>query len=520
MIPRPSTRDSWVKSIILSGLIAAMVMVVCTFIADGPLDYLDADVHLCWSRAFHVALGEGHWPRWSANDFAGLGAPVFVFYAPLAHALAAAFIAMGAAPGLALNAVYATATIMLAVVIYHWMRSRFGVRVAIAIAVTWTMLPQLTLPGWRFNMPATALALAACASVLWQLERLLCGRRDASVWLALSFALVFYTHTLSALLLGAVLTAISAALLFRTNGPCAARYLLLALTAGTVLAAPHWLPAWIAADSVQLGNFVQPTAKRIEYNFLFAGQGPAPWPERDLIQLTNLWLLAALLLSIGLLARRREGLAESTWPWFALAALLAFAAMTPLAAPLYRLIEPSRFVQFGWRWQGIFALFALPVIAAALAALRSRKLFGVALLALMPLFVTGAGIVPGWSVFGLPRLPRLTSLEAQRRSIECAATPPEYLPHGLLQSELALLLQDRTPLRVVSGRAVLIDVVANSHRREYFVDAEMLSHLQLRVFASPGWSLTLDGVPIEPISQQPLVEVEVNAGQHVLTLTY
>ena len=160
------------------------------------------------------------------------------------------------------------------------------------------------------------------------------------------------------------------------------------------------------------------------------------------------------------------------------------------------------------------------MIAAALAALRSRKLFGVALLALMPLFVTGAGIVPGWSVFGLPRLPRLTSLEAQRRSIECAATPPEYLPHGLLQSELALLLQDRTPLRVVSGRAVLIDVVANSHRREYFVDAEMLSHLQLRVFASPGWSLTLDGVPIEPISQQPLVEVEVNAGQHVLTLTY
>ena len=507
----PAVSPSRLLPRLIAGAFALLALVQAgqSLGAEGLVRFRDWHVHLCWQQGFFDALVAGEpWPRWITQANQGFGGPVFLYYPPLAYFLGSALLGAGASAALALKTLYAASLLAGALGVFFWLRHRVSDAQAVALAALWCVLPAGSQFALHFNMPASALALALLPWIALRLER----PRDGAVdpWLVLLLAALLYTHVLSAFLLAICLALCVALLGWRGGGKGrrqAGRIALSGLLA-TALAAPFWLPLLLALDAVHLEHLRSAAPWRVVDNLLGAG-GQLP----SLAEASSGLLLLGALVFATLRAPRDH---PARWIYL-LCGVLGFVLASALATPLYQALPALQFLQFPWRWDGLVALCALRLMAAALldppAAGRPAAIGWTALVLSLALAWHSAAPLRAAAAQRVPA--DEAALHAQR----CVWPNLEYRPRAMGEAWRLDLQTWPRHARLVegSGRISALD----ASLRRYRVALDSAATVQFPQLAFEGWRARMEPMQTAPADAQSLdgrLMLRLPAGRYTLTL--
>lgn len=500
-----------------SAALFPVVLAASVLFPAGLLREVDWHLHLCWLQGFSQGLHEGAWyPRWIDGANEGLGGPIFLYYAPLAYYIGGAFVSAGFSTAFALKAIYLLSLLLCATGLYRWLAPVAGRHAAILLGAAGMATPQLTQFAFLYNMPASALAVGLMPWIGYALERK--GRRSTCVLvLSAALAALMLSHTISAFQIMFFL-ALAGMLgsLFRHTRSRALGLLLPSALLAACLAAVYIVPMATSLGWIHHEQFIAPSAWRIHANLLFSGGESPSGPSThgsDLFEIPNALALGILLLATAILMRRGTTTASFAWVAYAGFALFAFALMTPLSSALYERVDVLRYMQYGWRWQAVFVLCVLRVVAAALRPAEahprptpnatshpgSRDLIRTGTNIAM---AAGAIAIAGWNVnllapmLGLkgadPGMHRVAQDEAERHAARCIWRDPIYRPIAMGQGWNRPLDQLPREPHVLSGRVHVLGSQLTHQRKRYDIVADVESRIVFPVLNFPGWQVTVD----------------------------
>lgn len=492
---------------------------------DGVPRALDWPIHLCWIEGFSAALADGViYPRWIDTANGGLGAPVFLYYPPLAFVLASGFKGLLGSSLAALKASLLLSQGLLFAGCVFWFRSRLDRSTALLLAALVVLSPVILIPSLLFTMPAAALSLAIAPWLLAGLDR--CGEVTAARCLTLALLT-------AALLLAHLPTALSmllpiAALLASQGRRESAGVAIIAMGVGALLAAPYWVTALLHLDLVHSEHLTSASYWQIGSNLLdprgIAVGAAVPRFAASLQSAGWSVLLASLLLAWML--RRAEPSQASLAARAALAAsLLLVALASVIAAPLYDAWPALAMMQFGWRWLPAALLMlvwaaacSLRALSAPVGAARSRVVALVSAALLLPAML---GAVQVWALDARAGHGRVSANEATPAARSCRVDPLEHRPLSLGSQWQRALRRDAPMLWAVRGRAHVSNEVVSTHRRAATVTLDAPATLQWSALAFPGWTLRANGSPL-PLTTTALgnYEFKLPPGRHALELRF
>lgn len=514
-----------------------VALAVWVLLPDGLVRHLDWHVHLCWLQGFHDGLAHGAvYPRWIDGANQGQGGPVFVYYAPLAYYVGSVVMWLGASAAAALDGVYALALFVCAVGLYVWLRGVAGGAGALLLAGFGLLAPQLTMFAYAYNMPASALAVAVLPWVGWALER--GGARVLQVVvLAVVLACLLLAHTLTGFQVMLLLAAAGAVAWVMPHWRGAAvRVLLPAAVLACALAAVYLLPLVDQRDLVHAHHLLDAPNWRIASNLQFAwlfGGARAAQGEFA-FDIANGAALLLLGVAVWRIRRRSAAPGGDAWIAYACAAVVAFVLMTPLSAWLYAWFEPLRFLQFGWRWQALFLLCVLRVVAEAMrvpartsppSAIRSRWWSGSVMVACGAVIVACmVQVTPSLAalVGRGPDVGHVDADEAAHHAARCVWPTLEYRPVAMGEGWRRDL--DRLPREpsVLRGRAHVVSADDVGERKIYRIVADVPSRVVFPVLQFPGWVVQHDGrvMPAEALSHDGRIVLDLARGTHDVVLRF
>jgi hypothetical protein len=508
---------------------ARLLPVAAVALAAGPLllhgypKGHDWTLELARLVEWRAAVAEGEWlPAWAGDVYRGLGAPVFVFYAPLFSALACGAGALLGSLEAGAVAAVAAALALAALGMQRLAAAATGDASAARVAaVLYVLSPYLVCDAYARNADAELLGLALLPLPLLGVLRAAQEPRRAAALLALGLALVVLAHNLTALV-AAALVGLGAAWLHARRGGARA----LGATAGGAalglgLAAFFWVPALAYRPLVRSEELL---AGKFDYTRHFL----TPAEAFGLETWHSAGPLAPLLLAAAALALVR---AAPGAPRRLLAGCLAgavgFAFLTgEPSALLWRAVPWLPLFQFPFRWLGPLSLLAALAGALAFAVLlsgRGPRPRALAQLAILALAVANA----------LPALRRAEPLPGVRARREALLTPDgvrarglrvtarrEYLPRAADPE-----LPERRPatLEVAPGAPELaLEIEEERPRRLRFtVHAEAPARLRVARLAFPGWEVQVEGARAPArAGGDGRIEIEVPAGARAVELCW
>ena len=394
---------------VLISFLATLLVLRCGY---GPTVLHDSlSIYWVWADQFTAELAKGHlFPRWLPDSNAGLGAPVFYYYPPLAFYVAGLFGLAGLTTYASLLATFWLAFAGSGFACWCWLRGRSTHPLLGAMFF-------MAAPYHLYNYVdrgalAESVAIALIPVLAIGLRRISEGRGGLII-AAVGYAAMIGTHLPLALLTGVFLIAPYALWHRQRMGRFVA-----ATALGVTAAAITILPALMLSCFHDEGQLYRSANLRTDYWNLFAGH----WSDPN-FTLTFAIVAATVLAAAGLATRRDR------WALLAIATLLVVAGLVPFFWSLPVLAK----VQFPFR--------ALPIAEFALATALARSVI-VPRAAALPLIVSVA-ILPG--VYNAPRdMGRLRAVHPDAY---------EYLPKGVLgPNQLNAKLSDVTATRIPPPR--------------------------------------------------------------------
>jgi hypothetical protein len=519
------------------GLVAAVPLARVPFFASD-----DGLVHVwrLWEYARVAGLGYLP-PRWAPDAAYGFGTPIFTFYNPLAYALGAVPVLLGATAADATKLVFALSLVLSALGAYFlgaaWNR-RFPLAAGLTSALLYTLIPYRLATVYQRGALAESLGLALAPwVVLFALRAAEVGRPARAAPLALAVGALILSHTIAALLTLPFAGALALARLLeipRPQRPTGLLVLSLGLALGVALGALYWLPAFAEQSTVHLDR-----ARWTEVGGGFLGSFQWPW---QLVQATPLHdyaadvaesrmapdrfprlpLVAAVTLLLGLTAGLWRGaLRRAAGLVVLLGLLVALGLAAPPALPLWRTFELLAAVQLGWRFLAVILLMAIP-LAASLPDLPVR---GAPFLAVTLGLATAAASLVNLPVQSTPwsvareRPAELSFFERKTGEFALGALR-EYVPRGADLTPEQLTLEPADSAGASTAEIDVGLVAADPVRRVYDVATAVPSTLLLDLFAHPSLGATLDGSPaiLRSVSDDGLAAVDLPPGQHRLEI--
>lgn len=479
---------------------------------------LDWHVHVCWISGYADALAHGvPYPRWIDTPNAGLGAPVFLLYPPLGHLLGA-LAALASSATVGLKTVVSLATLLQYFGARSWFLLHTSRGNAALLAAAFCVAPQVVAPGYWFNMPATALGLAFAAWTLSLLDPLRASSVRQLAGLSLVSGLLLLSHLPTALTAMPAMAALLLATL--RQQPASAALRLAALLMGTVVASPYLLATWLSADLLHTDFLRENPLWRVEQNLWPLSGEPL---TRALAENAGWFRLAAFCgLAVALVAllvlqiRRRL---DASAVLLAIVALLCLSLMFAFSAPLYAAIPALQWLQFGWRWQGLFLLMVLALAARALGEARAVTAAAMGLGLLLGLGVLSAlGPDPQAPFWGRTRT---SAAEGSDAAARCLWDTLEHRPRSMGNRWRVDSRELPQSLQVVDGRTHVLAATRSPHARHYRLHVDFPGRVRLDAIAFPGWGVELDGHAKEAqTSDDGLIEIDLPAGGHELFLRY
>ena len=405
------------------GLILGLAALLIARAGLGTIGIHDnLGVYWTWADQFTPELARGNlYPRWLPASYAGLGAPVFYYYPPLAFYLTALFGLAGLSTYASLIAAFGCAFGASGISCWSWLRGRTNhplIAACLFMAAPYHMFDYVD----RAALPE-CVAIALIPVLAIGLRRI-AERRGGVSLTAVAYALMIGAHLPLALL-----TSIFFVAPFALRHRQQIRAFSLSVTVGVSLAAISLLPALALAPYHDGAQLYREPFLRPGYWSLFAGNFSDPTFVRVHVIAGAIVATAALIL-----ARRKCG-----WAAYAIGVAAIVAGLLPFVWSL-PLIEQ---VQFPYR--------ALPLAEFALATAIARLPRGDSAMPVCAamMLVVSASMLPG---LGAPA-DNLERLKALHPDVY------EYLPKGVLQpgqthARLAEVLAPRVPPPSVSGMVV------------------------------------------------------------------
>ncbi len=345
----------------------------------------EGPAYLFRASEFFSLLSQGElYPRWCADFYWGYGYPFFVFYSPGLFYTSSVFRFFGLPVDTSVSLAACVSNLLLFMGSYR-LAGLYTRQRSVAFAASLFSL----LAFYRFVQVHVRTDYAeafATALVPWVLaEAVILSRsmeRKALVRLALMHALVFFSHTITAVMTSAALGLIGLSMLVRGDARAFARVAAGSLLA-VMVASVYWLPAFVEQKYVQTEKLVEKSddvnyhyadhfvypEQRVRMEFYY---GDSRAGQDDRLSFASSWVFwviagcAAFLAASRPAWRRKNGGILLGW-------ILTNLMMMPAAGVLWDHLPMIPYFQFPWRFLLLDLVVAAPLAAAVLDELILRK---------------------------------------------------------------------------------------------------------------------------------------------------
>ncbi|MBV8847746.1 MAG: hypothetical protein JO307_33445 [Bryobacterales bacterium] len=517
----------------IAGILAVSIVSGYPFLFGGMHIGHDSVEHLQRYSCVVEQFWRGEiYPRWLARMNSGLGSPIMFVYAPLPYlvpTLLRPLLPLGAAhnrESLELGISLWFALLLSGLTAFLWLRTLAAGTSALIAAIVYMLMPyHLSIDLYARDAVAEMWTFAWMPLCLYFAGRLIeteqpaeMRPRLAGLGLAISYALLIYTH----LMITVLFTPALAAMLVFYPQP-KARYSTLRngcgwLALGLGLAAAYWMPAAAHVHNLSPQRMVAANSKlAYDFNFAFAWRALKSQTGDDLFLWKISWVAATTLaaaVAAFLLARRLNRRISDFWLGVAVMSLLM---MLPLSRVVWKVVPALSAIQFPWRFSTTLVLAATALLAMACDALAEnrggwRSFAG----------ATVAGIVLVWVVTdaksvlsAAPWSPNMSLHFGDTWLPVWSQTDPAYqTPQGLL------LLSQRPAVGGNWSGAVSIHRW-NARDLEFTSSVKAGNWLTVRRLYYPGWAaMTANGreLQVRPSPDTGLVDIQAPAGMNRIRL--
>ena len=352
-----------------------LIVTVCigfaAFIAVAPELFLffpkthSAPYNIPWAAGFVGQLTEGDlYPRWLHSYPAGIGAPVFYFYAPLPFYLMATGHLMFQSSGVVEILIYFhwLALLLSGVAFYIWARSISNYLPALFSSVLYIFLPYHLGEAFIRGALGEIMAYVFIPLILLHTNKMMESNRSLA-WAAIFYAALIASHLPSALLFSFVWVIYAFAVAAKKNMPQAALRLMLAGLLGAALAAFYVLPALWMRQYMPSDAWVNAAGPHfLPINNLFFGDvamnGYIRYVFIVLLVPTAIAILSAIILKAMLQQNSGQRFSISRMQTATVVGALIILGfcwfmMTTPSSVLWLNIDILRQVQFPWRFGAI-----------------------------------------------------------------------------------------------------------------------------------------------------------------------
>ena len=509
----------------------------------------DVRYHMSWFLSYRDALGTGaFYPRWLPDQMAGMGSPALYFYPPFTTVF------FGLVDTVTLHRlapvhVLGTGAFLMAVLsacsFFTWARTCTTVRVAAIVATCYALAPYHLM----IDLHARA-ALAEFAAYIWVplifagVNRIVAGR--GAIWilcLAMAVAGLFFTHLLTAMMVGPAALLYTVFQLVRT-GPATTRMrmqtlaiLVLAVCCAIGLAAVFLVPAirLLRFTDVSALYGRQIAASAMTPSF-FATSGVSWQTYQFHLKLAfcvglYLCMWAYLLIELMLASRHRQrrparGAEALLWAGVAGTCLLFISGQ---AGFVFAEPSPFRSIQFLWRFL-VIVEFATLSFFLTMCASRSPGTYRTRLQGVCALLFAAALAVQLVDLRHTMQSRGGQGGVMQLDTVKFRLSPTEYFPSrtGFPMAEKKVMprlnkyLGDAPGARVLAGSATIIRAGRKDGRFALELDARGAATIGVAQFYFPGWRAVDQAghaLPVLPATADKIAAFRVEAGRHRVTVS-
>lgn len=476
---------------------------------------------------FHENISHGVLlPRWAPDLEFGAGQPLFLFTPPLLFYIAELWRLMGAASVTALNLAAICVILASAFGMFKLADFYFGRKAGWLSAAAYTYAPYYHVDLYVRHALAEFAAFAFYPFILYFFGRY--AKKPDPKFLffaAASYAGLVVTHNQSALLFSPLLLAFLVFLSWQGRSMRLFFRLALGLVSGLVLSAFVWLPALVEMKFVSIDRSVQDyLSYRNHFVFLpqfFSsawGYGLSVIGPSD--QMSFSFGLGHLVIAIAaaVLAWKLSSGELRVWVIFWTTTLgILVVLMLPVSAPVWGILPLLNQVQFPWRLLGPASL-SIAILAAVFGGAIDRNVRR-----------SGCFFVAGLAILILPNL---THIRPERYfQIDSKEWTPQFIAQSGFETTTSYEFEPRwvkqregywrEEFRLVSGEAMVSDIVRSPTLWRANVSGHTESVLQARLLYFPSWAVSVDGQETTPeVSDSGRIQFRVPPGVHQISIRF
>lgn len=505
----------------------------------------DIWVHLVWLKQFAAEFAQGvYYPRWLGGSNYGFGSPTFVFYPPLIYYIGTPLIlGLHCTPDTAINLLFFMGTLLSGLSFYLFGYARLGKSGSLCGALAFITFPYFIYDLYMRTALAELWGLALLPFVFWSVDKAAAARNHLVILPAVAFAVLTLTH-LPGLLSTTIAYAIYVICIHARLKPARKAFFLCCPFFGASLAAPYLYSALMERSLVSIEEMKQ-TGGGWSGNLL----GGADFIKLEFLQDICLYsficLLAIGALSVYFLRQEPQNRKET---FFCIGTACGVLLMlTPLSAPLWQNSGVLQMLQFPWRFLGLFDFCLAILVGLCAVALRHAwqcmQIGRWAILAVLLFvlignlmnFVLTTRLRSGLHAEGsfLPDIPgrppgfaaarqRVVSQILDEQFAEALPDVEEYRPAIKSTGKPAPEpVQAVARVRIVSGEAAVKGGYWLGCRRQFAIEAQQPSTIEIRTYVYPHWVVTVDGAATQPQqAENGAMRIALKEGTHDIAMNY
>jgi dolichyl-phosphate-mannose-protein mannosyltransferase len=475
---------------------------------------------------FHENIAHGILlPRWAPDLGAGAGQPLFIFSPPLPYYLAELWHLLGFDILVSLNLTAVIAIVASACFMFLFADYQFGRRAGWLATAAYLYAPYFHVDIFARHAFSELMAFPFYPLTLYGFSRY--SRENKTTFLivgAIAWAAILLSHNPSALLFSPLLLGFAVFLGWRNRSGRAIAGMLIAIAAGTALAAFVWLPALAESKFVYIERSLEATTNYLDH-FVYPSQlwsttwgfGRSITGSGDDLSFSFGWEHLLLIPLTGWLVFTGAKQALRSWFIVLTSALAVIAVMmAPVSMKAWGLLPLIRQVQFPWRLLTNGSVVISVIAAVYASALEQRRNAVVWFWAALALLV-----VPNLSHIGFEKYYPLIAAEWTPEAIAMnriettanAEFEPRWVQHRADYSE--------NKISTVSGAATVskVERTPTSWRMETNSSTEAILQVELLYF--PGWTVLVDDTPVATqIDGAGRMQFRVPAGAHHVAVQF
>lgn len=512
------------KKIVLLLLIVLLILPATWFLLKpGFFPSDDGELMVIRLTDFHRSFVSGQIPvRWGARSNFSYGYPVFNFSYPLSLYFGEVFYLFGFSAVWSVKLVFIFSFFLAGILMYFFGRELWGRLGGLLAAIFYTYAPYRFVDVYVRGSMGEIFGFVFVPLIFLSLYFLY--QEKTRIWMALGaigLAALIVSHNIMAMLFMPAVLAFTGLLfwLSKRSKPLAYRYLIFFLLA-LGLSCFFWLPAlweirFTIFDQVTVANYWEHFPSLEQLLIPSWGYGPSLASQEDATSYQiGLFHLLAVALSLVLFIKPGEQLkGKKVLLFFFLILFWAtFLLILPLSKAAWELLPLLKLSQFPWRLLSLTTFSSSVLAGSIIYLIKLRWKVGLTVILL--------ALVIGFNYRYARPISLIDKPEGFYSTNESTTTEKdEYLPIWAKQRP-AERAQERVV--IVEGEGKIRDLVFNSKKTGFKLEAAGSVKIQVNQLYFPGWQVKVDGqlVPIDFENPFGLIQFEVPSGQSSILVEF